>query len=122
MAGFPHLIIDKKKKFCHSFMYINNYKVSKLLSSSFTCSCHQLLVMLVHPTLLSYIQNMHCSHIFKSRERFAINDFFKPFNKYHSQYFLIIYKRTATAKLYILTAYFLKIYNASIQKGRRRKN
>lgn len=62
--------------FCHSFMYINNYKVSKLLSSSFTCSCHQLLVMLVHPTLLSYIQNMHCSHIFKSRERFAINDFF----------------------------------------------
>lgn len=64
---------------------------------------------------------MYCSHIYKSLERFAINDFLKPFNKCHSQYFLIIYKKTATAKLYILTNYFLSIYNATIQKRDRKK-
>lgn len=71
---------------------------------------------------------MYCGHIFKSRERFAINDFFKSFNKYHSQYFLIIYKKKnkknpATAKLYILTTYILEIYNAATQRDRKqRKN
>lgn len=47
--------------------------------------------------------------------------FLKPFNKCHSQYFLIIYKKTATAKLYILTNYFLSIYNATIQRETERK-
>lgn len=60
---------------------------------------------------------MYCSHIYKSLERFAINDFLKPFNECNSQYFLIIYKKNpATAKLYILTNYFLSIYNAAIQR------
>lgn len=43
----------------------------------------------------------------------------KPFNKFHSQYFLIIYKKTA--KLYILTNYFLSIYNAAIQRDRNKE-
>lgn len=47
--------------------------------------------------------------------------FLKPFNKCHSQYFLIIYKKTANAKLYILTNYFLSIYNAAIQRETERK-
>lgn len=47
----------------------------------------------------------------------------KPFNKCHSQYFLIIYKKNnkpATAKLYILTNYFLSVYNAAVQEEGRR--
>lgn len=64
----------KKSVFCHSSLYINNYKSSKLLLfSSFTRSnaCSSLRCLSSHTKYAVY-----CSHIYKSPERSAIKDFF----------------------------------------------
>lgn len=79
---FSHLITDKM--FCHSLIYISNYKISKSSSWSFTCN-HQLLVV------LPYIQNMLCTVITKPVEHYH-DRFLKPFRSL-SQYFLIYKKQ-----------------------------
>lgn len=70
---------------------------------------------------------MYCSHIFKSLERFAMNDFFKTIQQMSftilSHYLQKKEKKTnrATAKLYILTNYLISIYNAAIQRDRKKE-
>lgn len=64
--------------FCHSFLYIDNYRFMKQLLSSFTRSV--VIVTLVHPDIEK--QAWYSSHIWSPAGPERV---LKPFHKAHSQ-------------------------------------